>query len=186
MATSLSTLKNDVLISMLEEAGLPIPNIEGRLIRKEAVELLKAHESGENSYRIKRAEEFAEAEDTEEPVETAVPEPKAEPKEVKVEVSKPTSQVAGAYAVPEKIPSKKVRLIFHSERGKGGNAPIFFRVNDRTLQAKREVEVVLDREFFDVLKNAVVTEYMPDPEHEDKMLVREVSRFSYTYLGEAE
>ncbi len=76
----------------------------------------------------------------------------------------------------------RMRVIFHSQEGPGGNDDVFVSVNGKAYLIKREHEVSLPREVLHAVENARQTVFEPGPE--GKVLPRQVSRFAYSVLGE--
>lgn len=76
----------------------------------------------------------------------------------------------------------RVRVIFHSQEGPGGNDDVFVSVNGKAYLIKREHEVDLPREVLHAVENARQTVF--EPGSEGRVLPRRVSRFAYSVLGE--
>ncbi len=83
----------------------------------------------------------------------------------------------------ELLNNNRVRVIFHSQEGAGGNDDVFVSVNGKAYLIKREHEVSLPREVLHAVENARQTMFEPGPE--GKVMPRQVSRFAYTLLGDA-
>jgi len=79
--------------------------------------------------------------------------------------------------------SNRVRVVFHSQEGAGGNDDVFVSVNGKAYLIKREHEVSLPREVMHALENARQTVF--ESGAEGRVLPRQVGRFSYTLLGDA-
>ena len=73
--------------------------------------------------------------------------------------------------------SDRIRVVFHSQEGPGGDDDIFVAVNGRAYLIKREHEVNLPAEALEVLKNARQTVF---EQSERGVVERDIQRFGYS------
>ena len=78
--------------------------------------------------------------------------------------------------------AQRVKVVFHSQEGPGGDDDIFVAVNGKAYLIKREHEVELPAEVLEVIKNARQTVF----EHSARGVAeRDVQRFGYSERGAA-
>ena len=75
---------------------------------------------------------------------------------------------------------RKVRVVINAGSDDLDKEPVDIGLNGTTWRIKRDEEVVIPEEVFEVLKNAVTTTYKNVG---DKVEERAVRRFSYSMLG---
>jgi hypothetical protein len=77
---------------------------------------------------------------------------------------------------------KKYRVIINQQDGPDGKYDVPLGVNGVVNLVKRGEEVVLDEDYFNVLKDAKIDRLVRNPGEEEQTIT--VARFSYTVLGE--
>lgn len=83
-------------------------------------------------------------------------------------------------APAKKKEEPRVRIIVHEQEGIGGTDDVVVGVNGNVTRIKRGHEVLVKQSVVDVLEDAVITTFVPNPEVPGAYTVRKFRRFNFS------